>query len=158
MELTLDLILSQLIAYLLYILALAGVVQTVINTLKPQFITPIRDRLEAEGRGDWYLFVFYIARIIVTGFGFFGVWGGVDAAREFLPAFEFIPDYGVAFGTIFLTVMGQEIIHPLIDRLYTFKDAAGMLEIDLTETVTRFDEDETSSSIASGNSRAQPLG
>lgn len=151
MELSLDLILSQLIAYLLYVGALAGVVQTVINTIKPQFITPIKERLEAEGRGDWYLFVFYIFRIAVTGFGFFGVWGGVEAAREFLPAFEFIPDFGVAFGTIFLTVLGQEVIHPLLDRLYILKDAADLLEFE-------FSEEEPEEPIKEGAVAPEPLG
>lgn len=140
MEFSLDIILSQLIAFLLYVGALAGVVQTVINTLKPQFITPIKERLIEAGREDWYLFVFYLFRIAVTGFGFFAVWGGVDAARAFIPSFEFIPDFGIAFGTIFLTVLGQEIIHPLLDRLYLLKDAAGMLEIDFT--TEEYPEDE----------------
>lgn len=151
MELTLDLVLSQVIAYLLYVGALAGVVQTVISTLKPQFITPIKDRLEAAGRGEYYLFVFYLFRIVITGFGFFAVWGGTDAAREFLPAFDFIPDFGVAFGTIFLTVLGQEIIHPLLDRLYLLKDAAGLLEIE-------YPPEEEEEPIDEGANAPEPLG
>lgn len=122
-------VLSQAVAYLLYVLALAGVVQVAINTIKPQFITPIKERLEASGEERWYLFVFYLFRIAVTAFGFFGVWGGVAAARELLPAAHFISDLGLGIGTVFLVVLGEEVIHPLLDRLYTIIDAVELLEV-----------------------------
>ena len=131
MDLTLDFVVAQGITFLLYVSALAGIVQTVINTLKPQFITPIKERLEAEGRGDWYLFVFYLFRIAVTAIGFFTVWGGVEAVRELMPALEFLPDIGLGLGVIILTVLGQEVIHPLLDRLYILRDAASLLDFDV---------------------------
>jgi len=125
------------IAYLLYCLALAGGIQTAINQIKPLFLEPIKnklvevDPLTADTR---YLIVMYVFRGLITTVAYFYLGGGLNSTRAVLNGVAgSIPDVGVAIGTIALVVLGEEVLHPLIDRLYILKKiAADMGEINVT--------------------------
>lgn len=112
------------IAFALYCLSLAGGVQVTVNQLKPLFIDPFKDKLTSQQ----YTLVIYAVRTIITAVAYFYVWGGVVATRLVVPSLpSVIPDLGVALVTIMLTVLGEEVLHPIIDRLYILRDAAKFL-------------------------------
>jgi hypothetical protein len=112
------------IAYLLYCLTLAGAVQVAINQVKPLFLEPIKERVTERQ----YLIVIYVFRAIITAAAYFWLWGGIAATRAVLGGMPAsIPDAGVAIVTIALVVLGEEIIHPLVSRLYVLKDTVGEL-------------------------------
>jgi hypothetical protein len=120
----LSLILGQVILYFTYVAALAGALQTSINLIKPVVLTPIKEKYGKE----IYVLVIYVFRLLLTIVGFYFVWGGVQTARDVIPLLPTsIPDVGVAFVTIFLVVLGQEVIHPIIERLYLFQKAVNNL-------------------------------
>lgn len=123
--------LAGLIVFLLYVGSLAGALQLAINQLKPLFLDPIKNRKDAP-TGDTpdnvYLVYLYVFRTGLTSLAYFYLWGGIAATRAaapFLPAF--IPDPGIAIGTIALVVLGEEIIHPLLERAYILRDVAKLL-------------------------------
>lgn len=122
-------VLAIFIVYLGYVLSLAGLIQIGINQLKPLFLEPIKNRLvvpENPNGEQQYLIVIYVFRTVVTAAAYFGLWGGVEATRAIgLPVF--IPDYGVAIATIGLVVLGEEVIHPVIERFYVLRDLAKQL-------------------------------
>lgn len=118
----LESVLAIFIVYLGYVLSLAGLIQIGINQLKPLFLEPIKERVTEQQ----YLIVIYVFRTVVTAAAYFGLWGGVEATRAIgLPVF--IPDYGVAIATIGLVVLGEEVIHPVIERFYVLRDLAKQL-------------------------------
>lgn len=118
-------ILSQFIAFLTWAGMLAGAVQLAINQLKPYILTPLKDRLSEEA----WLASIYALRTLITIIGFFSLWGGVDAARDQLPIIASnIPDVGIAIVSILIIVLGQEVIHVFIDRLYLLRDTFRKLE------------------------------
>lgn len=135
------------IAYLLYTLTLAGAVQVAIESMKPVFITPIREYLDTVGKSQLYLPLFYTFRLLLTSIGFFSVWGGVPAVKAVLDIELLVPDYGIAIVTILFVVLGEEVIHPLLDKLYSLKDAVEMLEIEIDE----IDEADKPSDIVGSN-------
>ena len=113
-------ILAQGLAYLLFVSGLAGALQVGINQLKPQFLEPLKERLSEST----YLGTIYAFRFVLTLIGYFTIWGGSEATRALLPSLPTsVPDIGLAFVTILLVVLGQEVIHALMDKLYAFKDA-----------------------------------
>lgn len=117
-----ELMINGAIFYLMYILSLSAVVQTAISTIKPTVLEWVQTQLEDAGQGDKYIFIFYIFRALVTAIGFFTFWGGTEAASQYLEFLPFTPpEAGIAVGTILLVIMGEEIIHPLIEKLYFAK-------------------------------------
>lgn len=125
---TLDLqnLFAQGIAYLGSLLVFAGAVQLAINALKPLFLDYLKEKLSAQQ----YEIMFYVFRAVVTIGGFIYVWGGVATVKATLPSLPAtIPDLGLAVVSIALIILGEEIIHPLMDRLYALRDAAKLLEI-----------------------------
>lgn len=116
--------------YLGHIVALASVIQTGINQLKPAFFDPIRSRFG----DDVYLMVIYVARTALTALAYFYAWGGTAPIRAIIPIPAEIPDLTVAWVTIGLIVLGEEFIHPIIDRLYILRDIAKMLKRGAPET------------------------
>lgn len=124
-------VLASGIAFLLYTLTLAGAVQIAINQVKPLFLDPVKNRNEAPTDGtpdNVYLVYLYFFRAALTSVAYFYLWGGVAATRAVVPLLPaFVPDPGIAIVTIALVVLGEEIIHPLLDRLYALRDAAKLL-------------------------------
>lgn len=119
MTYTFDSIFAQIFAYFTVLLALAGALQTAINTLKPQVFEPIKARVDA----NTYLVIMYAFRLLLTIFAFVFLWGGVGAVRSYVPFLPAsVPDFGLSIFTIFLIVLGQEFIHAGMDRLYIFRD------------------------------------
>lgn len=137
MTIDLQAVIAIAIAYLLYTLALAAGVQTAINQIKPLFLDPIKAKLtemDATTADSRYLIVIYVFRAIITALAYLYLWGGVNATRAILGSFGgSIPDAGIAIGTIALVVLGEEVIHPLVDKLYVLRDTAKLLgEINVT--------------------------
>lgn len=117
---------AQAIAYLGSLLVFAGAVQLAINQLKPLFLDYLKEKLSEQQ----YEITFYVFRAVVTIVGFIYVWGGVATVKATLPSLPAtIPDLGIAAVSIALIILGEEIIHPLLDRLYALRDAAKLLEI-----------------------------
>lgn len=137
-------ILGQAIAYLLFVSGLAGAIQVAINQLKPQFLEPLKERLTEST----YLGTMYAFRFVLTLIGYFAVWGGSEATRSLLPSLPSgVPDAGLAFVTILLIVLGQEVIHALMDKLYAFKDAVYSLSITDGALIITSEETEDTKSI-----------
>lgn len=127
----LQLVLATGIAYLLYTLTLAGAVQVAINQLKPLFLDPVKNRKDAP-TGDVpdnvYLVYLYVFRAGLTTIAYLYLWGGVAATRAVVPLLPaVVPDLGIAAVTIAFVVLGEEIIHPLLDKLYVLRDVAKLL-------------------------------
>lgn len=118
------------LVYLGHVLLLASVIQTAVNQLKPVFFDPIRSRFG----DDVYLMVIYVARTALTALAYFYAWGGTAPIRAIIPIPVEIPDLTVAWVTIGLIVLGEEFIHPIIDRLYILRDIAKMLKRGAPET------------------------
>lgn len=134
--LDLQLVIAGFIVYLLYVLSLAGIMQLAINQLKPVFLTPVKNRIAEDPTNmktgeiseGLYLLWLYTFRTGLSAIAYFYFWGGIAATRAtapFLPAF--IPDPGIAIGTIALVVLGEEVIHPILERVYILRDAAKLL-------------------------------
>lgn len=156
-EIDFNTFLNGAIIYLMYVSSLAVVVQTAINTIKPTILESVKTALQDAGHGDKYMFLFYIFRLLITVFGFYALWGGVDAVRQYLDFLPFTPpDAGIAIGTIFLVVTGQEVIHPLIERLYFIKETI----IEVTEALDDPDFEPTLPSVVTPkeNPQGEPLG
>lgn len=148
----LQLVLAAGIAYLLYTITLAAAVQTGINQLKPLFLDPVKNRKDAptDGPDNVYLVYIYAFRATLTTLAYFYLWGGVVATRAVIPLLPaFVPDPGIAIVTIAFVVLGEEIIHPLLDRLYALRDAAGLLkEIEPQPTVNVTVTDSTGAEVS----------
>ncbi len=124
---SLDQILAQLIGYLTYCALLAGAVQVTVNQLKPIFIEPLKAKLDDAQ----YLATIYIVRTLFTILGYFTLWGGVEATRAVLPEMaRSLPDVGIAGVTIACIVLGQEVLHAWVSRLYQIEDATKLLNVD----------------------------
>lgn len=122
-------IFTQAIAYLLYCSSLSGTLQVFINQLKPSFIEPYRKEGQFLADPNRYLAFIYVLRTVLTIVAYLTLWGGVGATRALLGSLPLvIPDLGVGTVTVMLIVMGQEILHPLITRLYEVRDATKVLQ------------------------------
>ena len=125
MTFDLQLVIAIVIAYLLYCVVLASGVQVAINQVKPLFLDPIKAKLT----DTQYLVVLYIFRAIITGLAYVYLWGGVEATRATLNGFaSSVPDAGIAIVTIAFVVLGEEVLHPLIERAYILRDIAKQLK------------------------------
>lgn len=113
---------AVLIVYLLYTGALAGSIQVAINQLKPLFLDPIKNSENVSPTA--YLVIVYVTRTLVTAVAYLWLWGGIAATRAVLdlPIFGLVPDVGIAVVTIFFVVLGEEFIHPILDRFYVLRD------------------------------------
>lgn len=140
MTIDLQLVIATIIVYLGYCAILAGGIQLAVNQMKPLFLDAIKawlvktDETTAENR---YLVVIYALRTVITALAYFYLWGGVMATRAALSGLaSTVPDVGIAVVTIAVVVLGEEIIHPLIERFYILRDIARQLgEIDVTVPV-----------------------
>lgn len=115
-------ILATLIVFLVYAGGLAAGIQVAVNELKPVFLNYVKERVTT----DQYLIVIYVTRAGLTAIAYFGLWGGIAATRAIVEL-PFIPDAGIAVGTIAIVVLGEEIIHPLLERIYILRDIAKKL-------------------------------
>ena len=120
MDFSLSLILAQIIAYLTFIVVIAGSVQTAVNQFKPVFLTPLKERFEEEGNPQYYVITIYVVRFILTLLAVLSV--PIDSLRAMIPAFEIAPDLMIQAVTVFLIVMGEEVIHELIDKISVARD------------------------------------
>ena len=131
MTIDLQAIIATAIAFLLYCGVLAGGVQLAINQIKPLFLDPIKawlakvDKTTADQR---YLIVIYVFRTVITTLAYLYLWGGVVATRAVIGSLAAsVPDVGIAVVTIAFVVLGEEVLHPLVERLYILRDAFGGL-------------------------------
>lgn len=141
MTIDLQAVIAIAIAYILYCGVLAGGIQLAINQLKPLFLTPIKDALtkaDADTAENRYLIVIYVFRTVVTALAYVYLWGGVSATRAVLAGFaSTVPDIGIAVVTVALVVLGEEVLHPVLERLYTVEKIAKELgEITVTVPTT----------------------
>lgn len=99
--------------------------QLAVNQLKPLFLEPIKARVT----DDQYLIVIYVSRTLITAAAYLWIWGGVSATRAVVPLLpDAIPDIGVGIVTVALVVLGEEVIHPLVERAYILRDIAKLLK------------------------------
>lgn len=156
---------AQAIAYLGSLLVFAGAVQLAINQLKPLFLDYLKAKLDATQ----YLITFYVFRAVVTIVGFIYLWGGVATVKATLPSLPAtIPDIGLAVVSIALIILGEEIIHPIMDRIYALRDAAKLLEVlpialptggtTTTTTTTTPSPVDTATTTTTVSSETEPVG
>jgi hypothetical protein len=129
---TLDIALSNAIAYLMYTLTLAVALQVGIDQLKPFIITPLREALKISDYD--YLAFMYAVRGALTIIAYLWIWGGVAATRLAVPFLAFVPDLALGVVTVLFVISGESVINDLVDKLRAAKEAAeGMAIITTVE-------------------------
>ena len=129
---TLDLALSNAIAFLMHTLTLAVALQVGIDQLKPFIITPLREALKISDEN--YVAFMYIVRAVLTIIAYVGIWGGVAATRLAVPFLAFVPDLALGVVTVLFVISGESVINDLVDKLRAAKEAAeGMAIITTVE-------------------------
>src|SRR5689334_19438635 len=123
---TLDVALSNAIAYLMYTMTLALALQVGIEQLKPFIITPLRQALQISD--DNYVAFMYVVRGGVTIVAYVGVWGGVAATRVAVPFLAFVPDLALGAATVLIVIGGESVINDLTDKLRALKEAAELIK------------------------------
>jgi hypothetical protein len=134
---TLETILTNAIAYLLYTATLALALQVGIEQLKPFIITPLREALKITD--DNYIAFMYVVRAVLTITAYLFIWGGVASTRVAVPFLAFVPDFALGTVTVLVVIGGTEVINALIDRLNALKDAAEAMQLAQFEVVEAVD-------------------
>jgi fatty acid desaturase len=124
---TLDLALSNAIAYLMYTMTLALALQVGIEQLKPFIITPLREALKISDTD--YIAFMYVVRAFVTIVAYLWIWGGVSATRLAVPFLAFVPDIPLGVVTVLVVIGGTSVINDLTDRLRALKEAAEVIKL-----------------------------
>jgi hypothetical protein len=115
---------EQAFVYLAYVLSLAGALQLIINQFKPIVFEPIKEWLEESH----YLVFVYVVRGVITVLAFHFVWGGTEVLYGLAPALSIFPEFGASVLTVALIVLGEEVIHGIVDRLYEIKEIVEVIE------------------------------
>ncbi len=108
------------ISFLLFLSSIAGALTVLIKQFKPVFLDKV---LETSGE-QVYIVTIYAIRTVGALVGL-ALMGGIGPLVELIPFLATVPPLGVWVLSILIIVLGTEVIHPLIETLYAWRDALG---------------------------------
>lgn len=108
---------NSVVAYILFLLSVAGSVSLIVEQLKPLLFNKI---LEKSGE-NVYLVSIYLARTVGAFVGI-ALLGGYPILVELVPFLAKVPELGAWVISVLLVSLGADYLHVILDFLYAVRD------------------------------------